>query len=248
MDDGGCNKCHDPLALHGGTRRDVKLCVLCHSTQTKDRRRETSSTAVFFHKLHGDRASWQAVHHLGQLGSIDDCSTRRIRRTSGTARPATSRMPPQKRRSRIVWYTNPSRLACGSCHDTVDFAGDEPPGAVGRHAVRHLPRPDSGVEFDASVKGAHTIPLKSKQLKGLTVEIVSATNVAPDKTPTIVFKITNTDGTAVDGIELNDLRARSSADRRRATVVRPRREQSRSAGVFDAATGTTTYTFAKIPA
>ena len=34
--DGACNNCHDPLALHGGSRRDVKLCVLCHSTQTND--------------------------------------------------------------------------------------------------------------------------------------------------------------------------------------------------------------------
>ena len=28
-----CNSCHDPLALHGGSRRDVKVCITCHTTK-----------------------------------------------------------------------------------------------------------------------------------------------------------------------------------------------------------------------
>jgi hypothetical protein len=31
-----CNKCHDPLALHGGSRRNVATCVTCHTPQTAD--------------------------------------------------------------------------------------------------------------------------------------------------------------------------------------------------------------------
>ncbi len=31
-----CNKCHDPLALHGGSRREIKVCVTCHTPQTTD--------------------------------------------------------------------------------------------------------------------------------------------------------------------------------------------------------------------
>ena len=31
--DTACNNCHNPLALHGGTRRSVRLCVLCHQPQ-----------------------------------------------------------------------------------------------------------------------------------------------------------------------------------------------------------------------
>jgi OmcA/MtrC family decaheme c-type cytochrome len=26
-----CNKCHDPLGAHGGVRREIALCVLCHN-------------------------------------------------------------------------------------------------------------------------------------------------------------------------------------------------------------------------
>ena len=25
-----CNNCHDPLAIHGGPRRKVELCIMCH--------------------------------------------------------------------------------------------------------------------------------------------------------------------------------------------------------------------------
>src|SRR4030095_8724094 len=31
-----CNKCHDPLAVHGGSRREIKVCVTCHTPQTTD--------------------------------------------------------------------------------------------------------------------------------------------------------------------------------------------------------------------
>lgn len=31
-----CNGCHNPLQAHGGGRREVKLCVLCHTSQTPD--------------------------------------------------------------------------------------------------------------------------------------------------------------------------------------------------------------------
>lgn len=31
-----CNQCHDPLALHGGVRRDTKVCVVCHTPQNID--------------------------------------------------------------------------------------------------------------------------------------------------------------------------------------------------------------------
>ena len=30
----GCNGCHDQISFHGGSRRGVELCVLCHTPQT----------------------------------------------------------------------------------------------------------------------------------------------------------------------------------------------------------------------
>ena len=31
-----CNTCHDRLALHGGSRREVEYCVMCHNPQNVD--------------------------------------------------------------------------------------------------------------------------------------------------------------------------------------------------------------------
>src|SRR5436853_5492523 len=45
-----CNKCHDDLAFHGGSRRGLDLCIMCHTPQTTDP--DTGNTvnmAVFAH-------------------------------------------------------------------------------------------------------------------------------------------------------------------------------------------------------
>src|SRR4029453_16232677 len=59
----------------------------------------------------------------------------------------------------------------------------------------HQPQGDR--EFDASIMGAHTVPYKSTQLKGLNAEIISVTNAAPGQHPTVSFRIPENDGTVV---------------------------------------------------
>jgi hypothetical protein len=49
-----CNQCHQVLQAHGGSRRDVKLCLLCHTAGSTDS--ETPQTSIEFkvmvHKIH----------------------------------------------------------------------------------------------------------------------------------------------------------------------------------------------------
>jgi OmcA/MtrC family decaheme c-type cytochrome len=240
-----CNRCHDPLAQHGGNRRDPKLCMMCHTNEnTVD---PTSGNAyngkIFYHKLHMG-ASLPSVKAGTPYIAGGDWSTvvfpQDIRNCTTCHDP--------KAAEADIWYTRPSRDACGSCHDDVNFAtgANHPAGAMADDkscAKCHQP---AGDEFDASIQGAHTNPLKSKQLKGLTVSIASVTNLAPGKKPTVVFAITNADGTPVDGTKLNAFApivagptANYSTYFRESGVA-----TGKTPGTFDATAGTTTYTFA----
>src|SRR6185436_9626312 len=45
-----CNQCHNPLAFHGGGRREVKLCQLCHTEQLVES--DTGSALDLKHLIH----------------------------------------------------------------------------------------------------------------------------------------------------------------------------------------------------
>jgi OmcA/MtrC family decaheme c-type cytochrome len=201
--DKSCNKCHDPLSAHGGSRQDVKLCVLCHNPQTVDP--DTGNTVdfkVMIHKIH-DGENLPSVQNgtpyeiIGFRQSIADFSEvafpqdiRNCTTCHETSSPGAD-----------IWYTQPNRRACGSCHDDVNFAtGTNHPGGIQTSdaACASCHAPEGDREFDASIMGAHTIPLKSKQLPGLNAEILSVTNTQPGQHPTITFKLTNGDGTPLD--------------------------------------------------
>jgi OmcA/MtrC family decaheme c-type cytochrome len=195
-----CNQCHDPLAAHGGARKDVKLCVTCHNPQTIDP--DTGNTVdfkVMIHKIHAGEhlpsvEAGTPYQIIGNSQSLHDYSTvafpQDLRNCTTCHKPAS----PQGH----VWYTNPSSAACGSCHDDVSFAtGENHDGGVvtdAQCASCHVPEEN---EFDASIKGAHVIPTKSATLRGLKVEILGADNAKPGMKPTVKFRITNGDGSAV---------------------------------------------------
>lgn len=242
-----CNNCHDPLAMHGGSRRDVKLCVLCHQEQTTDP--DTGNTVdlkVMAHKIHrGENLpsvkAGKPYQIIGFRQSMNDYSTvalpmdiRNCARchegTNAAAKPSQA----------TAYLTNPSRAACGSCHDDVNFATGEnhPAGAqADDSACASCHVPDSGEEFDASVKGAHTIPAQSKQLKGIKASIVSMNFKAGEK-PTATFKLTNNDGTAIDGTKLATFSPKYGGP-----TSSYAKYSSAGKGTFDAATGTTTWAF-----
>ena len=79
-------------------------------------------------------------------------------------------------------YLKPTRAACGACHDNVNFATGEnhvdlPQISDNQCANCHTP--DGEVEFDVSIKGAHTVPTESRYLPGTVFELKSITNTAP---------------------------------------------------------------------
>jgi len=239
-----CNRCHDPLAQHGGNRREVKLCMMCHTVEnTVDPASgNTYNGKVFFHKIHMG-SSLPSVKAGTPYIAGGDFSTVVFPQD---IRNCTTCHDPNAREADI-WYTRPSRDVCGSCHDDVNFAtGENHPGGIqtsdsGCKACHQ----SSGGEFDGSIQGAHTIPAKSKQLKGLTATIAGIDNVGPGKKPTVTFAIKNDDGTPVDGTKVRTFSPiLAGPTSNYSTFWRENGLASGSTpGTFDAAAGTTSYSF-----
>ena len=107
-----CNNCHDILAMHGGGRRDTKLCVICHNPKLEQ-------------KGNFGYAGWAKASFLNLVHSIH---------TSQDLEPdledfSEVKFPQSPRNCRTChkgtddnWRTRPTRYACGSCHTDVNFA------------------------------------------------------------------------------------------------------------------------------
>ena len=199
-----CNKCHDSLAAHGGSRKSVQLCVICHQSQTVDPNNgNTLDMKVFIHKIHAGSSlpSVQAgkkYQIIGYQNSVNDWSTvvyptdvRNCAQTCHNQKNGASQT--------ANFMTNPNRAACGSCHDDVNFAtGANHAGGAQVNdtqcATCHAPM---GQEFDASVLGAHTVPAQSATIPGINVVLTNVANGTAGKTPTVTFTVKDNKGNAI---------------------------------------------------
>ena len=99
-----------------------------------------------------------------------------------------------------AYLKNPSRAACGACHDDVNFATGEnhvnlPQATDNECANCHIPQGE--LEFDASIKGAHTIPQQSATKPGLVLEIVNLENGGAGQKPTVTFTVRDSEGNGI---------------------------------------------------
>ncbi len=204
-----CNTCHNPLSAHGGSRQDVKLCVLCHQPQTVDP--DTGNTVdfkVMIHKIHmGENlpsvqagTPYEIIGFSPEPVNFSTVVFPQDVRNCTTCHGQTDPEKPHYFTQAFNWYAYPSRAACASCHDDITFTpgGTHSGGAQADDSqCAHCHVPQSGGEWDASIMGAHTVPFKSTQLKGVKAQIASVTNTAPGQNPTVLFTVTQNDGTPI---------------------------------------------------
>jgi len=71
-----CNGCHDPLAIHGGARTEVGLCILCHNpTQSIDPDTGDSVDMPYMvHKIHAGANLANGYVIVGYRQSVHDYS------------------------------------------------------------------------------------------------------------------------------------------------------------------------------
>src|ERR1022692_227356 len=203
-----CNQCHDPLSAHGGSRQDVALCILCHEPQTVDPNTGNNlDFTVMIHSIHMGSSLATVVaggkyQVIGFNNSVSDFSGVVFPQYVGTCKVCHQGAPQSG-----VYLTNPSRRACGACHNDVNFATglnhvNLPESDDSQCTQCHIPK---GVnEFDASITGAHVNPMFSSQLPGTTFKLISATGAA-GKSPTVVFSVTDARGNAIPRCTMSSL-------------------------------------------
>lgn len=205
-----CNKCHYEMGFHGGSRKSVEVCILCHQPQTNDP--DTGNTVdmtVMIHKIHmGEHLPSVAAggHYqiIGHNQTVADYSE--VVFPDDPNRCAACH--DGKGTQSAIYATAPSRRACGSCHDDVNFASGEkhlnlPQVSDNMCANCHLP--EGEIEYDASVKGAHLNASFSRQLPGTTIKIEKVENYGPGQKPRVTFSLTDKAGTAIDAATMNSL-------------------------------------------
>jgi OmcA/MtrC family decaheme c-type cytochrome len=210
-----CNTCHDQLVFHGGHAIGIQECVLCHQPQNVDPTTgNTLDLKVLAHKIHmgsqlpsvvGTSTTPGVPYEIaGYMGAISNFSTvvdpadpRRCEvchsQTTGAAQAK-------------AFLLEPSRAACGACHDDVNFAtGANHPGGFQADDTEcmncHIPQGET--PFDASIMGAHVVPTDTKAtypqnpdtlLAGLDLAITSVTNTTAGQNPTVNFTLQDDQG------------------------------------------------------
>jgi OmcA/MtrC family decaheme c-type cytochrome len=206
-----CNKCHDPISMHAGfgpAIQDVKLCVMCHTSQMPiTQTGESLNFKVMVHKIHAGAnlpsvqagtpyvvspgADFSAVVFPQDLRNCQTCHA------SASATDA------------AIWRTSPNQAACASCHDNINWTtGANHAGGlqINDASCSNCHDPIQDAEWDASVPGAHTVEYKSTQLYGLTMKIVSVTQTAPGQKPVVKYQINDKDGVSMDPRPFDTLR------------------------------------------
>lgn len=192
-----CNSCHNHLAVHGGPRQDVRMCVTCHNPgSTEANSGNTLDFEVMIHKIHrGENLpSVQAgMPYIiyGYRNSVNDFSDvvfpQDVRNCTKCHDPSNPNTPDAH-----LTRDHPTIQACGACHDDIDFAQGQDGGHLGGVQTDNsqctICHTTGG--FAGSVAQSHTIPGKVAA-QAYKFNIISVTNTAHGQKPTIVFSVTN---------------------------------------------------------
>ncbi len=198
-----CDRCHDQLSFHGGRRRGVEMCVLCHQPQNVDP--NTGSSAdfkVMIHKIHSGSSLPSVVagkaYQFGSGTGVTDFS--KVVDPANVQRCTVCHDQKSGAAQATAYATNPTRVVCGSCHDNVNFAtgANHAGGAYtddSKCSTCHIPVGTQ--DFDNSVIGSHVVPTDSSLLSGINATIVSVKNGTPGSKPVVTFKLTDSSGNGI---------------------------------------------------
>lgn len=209
-----CFECHSKFTVHGGGRQDPRFCVTCHTDQRKYGYAEATIAGTVYsgttHKINGLAVGdFPALIHRVHMGQdltktgynynnevlfneigypqlVSNCTKCHVTSVAQSAN----------------WKDKPSRMACGACHDDVDFAtGTNHGGGIQTSDVACAGCHDSASAV-APITTAHISnnvttlnPTTPAGVGNFTYDLKSVTLNA-SRQPVVTFRI-NLDGTPV---------------------------------------------------
>ena len=208
-----CNSCHgsaitatstNGLAAHGGSRRSVGVCIMCHQPQTSDPNSGNSlDMKVFIHQIHMGSSLPSVVagkpyQIIGFQNSVNDFSS--VVYPANIERCQTCHNPKNGAAQTNAWLTTPGAVACGACHNDVNFAtgvnhAGGPQKDDNECATCHIPQGE--LPFDASIMGAHTIADQAPGINGINFTLVKVANGAAGQAPTVTFTVKDNGGNII---------------------------------------------------
>jgi OmcA/MtrC family decaheme c-type cytochrome len=216
-----CNSCHDQLAFHGGHAFGMPQCVLCHQPQNVDPASGNSlDLKVMAHKIHMGSSlpsvvSGTPYQIIGYMNSVSDFSS--VVDPANVQRCAVCHDQTTGAAQAKAFMQEPSRAACGSCHDDVNFAsGQNHAGGFQTDDTQcaNCHQPQGETPFDASILGAHVVASDTKVsypqnpdtlIAGEAIHITGVTNTATGQKPVVSFTVKDTNGKALALSALEDI-------------------------------------------
>jgi OmcA/MtrC family decaheme c-type cytochrome len=195
-----CNRCHDPLAFHGGGRIEVEYCVTCHNAGTIDPdSTNTLDFKVMIHKIHrganlpsvemgtpyviygrnNAEHDYSDVHFPQDIRNCVNCHV-------GSATGAELDYALTKTSQGDNWSIYATAAACGSCHDDVDFSRH----AGGQTNDNNCDSCHATGGAAGSIADSHRI-LSTEASADFAAQILSVDNTGQGEMPTVSFRIQN---------------------------------------------------------
>jgi OmcA/MtrC family decaheme c-type cytochrome len=192
-----CNRCHDPLQIHGSNRREIEYCVTCHNPGTTDANSgNTVNLKVMVHKIHmgrdlpsvqegGEYAIWgfrDSKHdysHLGYPQDIRNCVNCHV--GSATIGDRDDLVQTSQGDN---WAEVPSEAVCTSCHENAT-------GHTSRYEDTECASCHSAGGRAGSIAASHAIPVWEAADNQFAAKIERVENAMPGESAEVTFRITN---------------------------------------------------------
>jgi len=192
--DTACNSCHTRLEFHGGSRRGVEMCQLCH-TETNSINPESGNTIdfqVMIHKIHRGQdlpsvLSGEPYYFIGYMGAREDFSDVAYPWDMRDCTKCHDGSQGER------WITRPAQKPCSSCHDRTYFGEGDAPDGWTKHTAG--PRDDSecivchGEDSLEPISQSHYTNFSNPESPDVTAKVLGITDTEPGQQPSVEFEV-----------------------------------------------------------